>query len=323
MDASYDRWMATYRQHSNEKTAVLGLLQRIFSILHDKNIAISDHFLDLGCGDGEFAIGLIDTLKKIGIPINKYTGLDTDSISLSKSAGNFTHHKPEITTRYIEGNCYEGHMLDDIAPASIALLSQMVYYANDRLDEFMQRIVDTLGFNGIALWVQDAGPLSDMNILTANYNCFNKDTNPIGSDPNTQAKLKDTITRQDLDHVSIEFMTHLTFPALTLAQWQEIEDSKGIVKDSDTTTIKTTKDLLAFTLQGPLEGLDDATRKNFLDDVRKLLDKQDSKLHIVTECIMVLSKEKTSELLPLLNQITQTLVGDTTFKPAIKEGLAI
>ena len=118
------------------------LIEKICKVINENYTSNKLSLLDIGCGDGTVTLQIISKLK------DKYN-LEINAIDVSKPLIECFKRKKSYTINYIIDNV---ELIKILPKADFILMSHILTYINN-LDDLIEKVLNALNLNGIALIV--------------------------------------------------------------------------------------------------------------------------------------------------------------------------
>lgn len=128
-----------YIELTNQKQL---LIDKVYKKIIDNNVSKKLDFLDIGCADGMVTIQIIDKLKE------SYQ-LEVTAIELSTQLLSHFKSRTNYNINFINDNI---ESLNELPKADFILIAHVVSYI-DNLERFLDKVMNSLNHNGIALIV--------------------------------------------------------------------------------------------------------------------------------------------------------------------------
>ena len=151
-----------YIELTNQKQI---LIDKVYKKIIENNISKKITLLDIGCADGMVTVQIIDKLRKL-------YQLEVTAIETSTELINCFKSRTNYDINFINNNV---ESLDELPKSDFILIAHVVSYI-DNLEIFLEKVMNSLNNNGIALIVVSNDHSDDKKVKSSLNKQNSKDT---------------------------------------------------------------------------------------------------------------------------------------------------
>jgi SAM-dependent methyltransferase len=246
--------------------------------------------LDIGCGTGVVTKSLADSIHKTLDDHDKRNqslhaevlAVDVFNDHVGLTRGRF-HRMDDIETKqqdFAETHAPASVLGSDKKKAAIALASHVAYYPEEKgkLSQFVNNVLSSLQMNGIAIFIHDSKE-SDVNPLKDKYGLVQEYL--------TTEKLAKHLHTAGVSTQTLKFNAALHFPRISDDEWERLAQAENYSATmnpyGDNEKLLTARALAEFVIHRRLEDMEMPQRKEYLSDLKTMLEQKNYDLNYCNE----------------------------------------
>ncbi|AIF81835.1 hypothetical protein I862_06405 [endosymbiont of Acanthamoeba sp. UWC8] len=290
------RWFEAFLKFTNQKMITGMVMQNLFQDLQEAQIITTPlSILDVGCGEGELAMQILQTWST-QLHCICYYGIDTDTSFINTIHNALTDL--QVLHRLKQGSCFNSDIDDLPNSMNIILASNVAYYAPN-IDRFMHSLLSKKSSDGILVSIHESST-SIPNFLREKY----------GAEVDTKTAYKIKVC---LDNVQVKYCEFMLPSKISLPEnyhnmaLQLLKSTQSTASNLDIPVLNADhqqfKMLLEFVVQKSLESLKhQGSLNNYINDVLDIAKKNKGSIPIKSSVVLVVPEDVHNKIYSIVDK---------------------